>query len=113
MDEQKLLTEVKAALIAALESRRGLVAFSRMEALEMDQSARTVEREALERIRKLLPTAPADQQLHQVRLRMLRMDESLRMLATREDIQDRSRALERDDIIWRTFEDVSWLLEVS
>lgn len=112
MDEQKLLTEVKAALVAALESRRGLVAFSRMEAMEMDQRARTVEREALERIRKLLPTAPADQQLHQVSLRLLRMDESLRMLATREDIQDRSRALERDDITWRTFEDVSWLLEV-
>jgi len=111
MDEQTLLTEVKAALVAALESRRGLVAFSRMEAMEMDQRARTVEREALERIRKLLPTAPADQQLHQVSLRLLRMDESLRMLATREDIQDRSRALERDDITWRTFEDISWLLE--
>ena len=111
MDERKLLAEVKTALVAALESRRGLVAFSRMEALEMDQRARTVEREALEQIRKLLPAAPADQQLHQVSLRLLRMDESLRMLATREDIQDRSRALERDDITWRTFEDISWLLE--
>lgn len=113
MDEQKLLDEVKAALAAALESRRGLVAYSRMEAREMDQRAREVEREALERVQTLLPPSPANQQLQQVRLRLLRMDESLRMLATRADIQDRSRALERDDITWRTFEDISWLLETS
>ncbi len=111
MDEQKLLDEVKAALAAALDSRRGLVAYSRMEAMEMDQRAREVEREALERVRTLVPPSPADQRLQQVRLRLLRMDEALQLLAGRAEIADRSRALERDDITWRTFEDISWLLE--
>lgn len=111
MDEKKLLDEVKAALAAALDSRRGLVAYSRMEAMEMDQRAREVEREALERVRTLVPSSPADQRLQQVRLRLLRMDEALQLLAGRAEIADRSRALERDDITWRTFEDISWLLE--
>lgn len=113
MDEQKVLSEVKAAVVEALESRRGLVAFSRLEALEMDQRARAVERDVLERIRKLLPGAPADQQLQQVRTRLLRMGEALQVLTERQDIADRSRALERDDITWRAFEDVAWLLELG
>jgi len=108
-----VLAEVKAAIVEALEERRGLVAFSRLEALEMDQRARAVEREVLDRIRKLLPSAPAHQQLQQVRTRLLRMHEALQVLGERTDIAERSRALERDDITWRAFEDISWLLGLS
>jgi hypothetical protein len=110
MDEQSALTKVRAALVAALEERLGLVAFSRLEALEMDQHARTVELEALDQVRALLPAAPAEAQLQQVRTRLTRMEEALQGLASRADIQERSRALERDDITWRAFEDISWLL---
>jgi len=110
VDEEKIVLDVKAAVLLALDNRRGLVAFSRLEALEMDQRARAVEREALERIRKLLPAAPADPRLQQAKTRLLRMDETLQALTGRQDIHERSRALERDDIIWRAFEDISWLL---
>lgn len=113
MDEQKVLSDVKAAVVEALEARRGLVAFSRLEALEMDQRARAVERDVLERIRKLLPGMPADPLLQQVRTRLLRMGEALQTLASRPDIAERSRALERDDITWRAFEDIAWLLETA
>ena len=110
MDEQSVLTQVRTALIAALEARRGLVAFSRLEAVEMDQHARTVERDALDQIRGLLPDAPADPQLQQVQTRLGRMEDGLQGLAARTNIQERSRALERDDITWRAFEDIAWLL---
>ncbi len=110
MDEQSVVTAVRTALVAALESRRSLIAFSRLEAREMDQEARTLERDALEQVRRLLPELPGDQHLQQVRTRLLRMDDALEGLAARGDIQERSRALERDDITWRAFEDISWLL---
>lgn len=110
MDESGVLVQVKTAFIAAVEERRGLVAFSRLEALEMDRHARTVERDALDQIRRLLPDLPTDPLLQQVRTRLGRMDEALEGLAARPNIQDRSRALERDDITWRAFEDISWLL---
>ena len=111
MDEQKVLEDIKAAVLLALDNRRGLVAFSRLEGLEMDQRARAVEREALEQVRKLLPATSQGQRLQQVKTRLDRMDEALQALAGRQDIHDRSRALERDDITWRAFEDISWLLE--
>lgn len=110
MDAQGVLTQVKTAIIAALEARRGLVAFSRLEAIEMDQHARTVERGALDQIRGLLPDAPTDPQLQQVQMRLERMEEALQGLAARTNIQERSRALEREDITWRAFEDIAWLV---
>ncbi len=110
MDEQRVLTQVRTALIAALEARRGLVAFSRLEAVEMDQHARTVERGALDQIRGLLSNAPVDSELQQVQTRLRRMEEALQGLAAQTNIQERSRALERDDITWRAFEDIAWLL---
>lgn len=111
MDEQKALEDVKGAVVLALDNRRGLVAFGRLEARELDQQARTVEREALEQVRKLLPAAPTSPLLLQLRTRLDRMDEALQALAGRKDISERSRALERDDITWRAFEDISWLVE--
>jgi hypothetical protein len=110
MDEHSVLTQVKTALIEALEARRGLVAFSRLEALEMDQHARNVERGALDQIRRLLPDAPTDPHVQQVQTRLGRMEDALQGLAARTNIQERSRALERDDITWRAFEDIAWLL---
>ncbi len=113
MDEQQILERVRRVLAGAMESRRGLVAFSRLEAIEMDRQAREVERDALTQARALLPEIIGDPQLHQVKTRLVRMDEQLEDLAGRTEIQERSRALERDDITWRTFEDMAWLLSVG
>ncbi len=110
MDESKVLTEVRKTVEAAVEARRGLIAYSRMDAVEMDRRAREVERDAIGQVRALLPEIVGDPQLHQVRTRLLRMDEHLEELAGRTEIQERSRALERDDITWKTFEDLLGLL---
>lgn len=110
MDDSVVLTQVRDVVVQAIESRRGLVAFSRMEAIEMDRQARAVERDALDQVRRLVPAASADQQLGQVRLRLERMDASLDELNVRQDIQEQSRGLERDETTWRAFEDISWLL---
>ena len=105
--------DVRAALAEAMDARRELVAYSRMEAIEMDRRARDVERGALDRVRALLPPRAEDPALEQVRVRLVRMDEQLETLRARTDIQDRSRALEQDDITWRTFEDIAWLLGIA
>lgn len=112
-DELSAIKAVRETLVRAMESRRELVAYSKMEAVEMDRRAREVERDALEQVRAVVPDAPVTDQLHQIKTRLARMDEKLDELAQRQDIQERSRALERDDIIWRAFEDVSWLLGVG
>lgn len=113
MDEQQVLEQVRGVLAEAMESRRGLVAFSRLDAIEMDRRAREVERDALHQARALLPEIIGNPQLHQVKTRLVRMDEQLEDLAGRPEIQERSRGLERDDITWRTFEDIAWLLGVG
>lgn len=113
MDERRIVEDARGVVVRTMQSRRELVAFSRMEAMEMDRLARELEREALEQLRTLLPTLLADQQLYQVKTRLERMDTHLQELAEREDIQEHSRALERDDITWRAFEDISWLLGIS
>jgi hypothetical protein len=113
MDAQQVVAAVRAVLVQALEDRRGLVVYTRLDALEMDQRARAVEREALEKVRRLLQGAPADRLLDQVRLRLGRMDDALAALAARTGIEERSKALERDDIVWRAFEDIAWLLGLA
>jgi hypothetical protein len=107
-----LLDQVRGVVLEAMESRRDLVAYNRMDALEMDRHARKVERDALEGLRGLLPTDSGEAELQQARTRLARMDEALEALAARTDIGDRSRALEQDDLTWRTFEDVAWLLGI-
>ncbi|MDR7481688.1 MAG: hypothetical protein QN183_10795 [Armatimonadota bacterium] len=106
----KLLRETA---LAALEERRGLVIYSRIDAQEMDRMARQIERDAIEKIRAALPEALDLPELAGVRNRLSRMDEQLRELDARTEISDRSRALERDDITWRAFEDVVWLLGID
>ena len=108
-----LLKQLRETMIAALEERRGLVVYSRMEAQEMDQLARKVEREALEKIRVSLPDRIDTAEIAGIRSRLERMDEQVRELDAREDILEQSRQLERDDIIWRIFEEVVWLLGIE
>lgn len=108
-----LLKRLRETAIAALEERRGLVVYSRMEAQEMDRLARQVERDALEKIRAALPAAAISAEIAGIRQRLERMDEQLRELDAREDVSERSRHLERDDITWRAFEEVVWLLGIE
>ena len=53
-----LLKRLREMAIEALEERRGLVVYSKMEAQEMDRLARQVERDALEKIRTSVPDIP-------------------------------------------------------
>ncbi|MGH2349760.1 MAG: hypothetical protein ACRDFT_09890 [bacterium] len=110
MDETQVVNEIRKAVGDAVEQRRGLIGYSKMEALEMDRLARAVERETLQRVKALLPALPALSVLHQLRLRLQRMDEHLDELASRQGIAETSRTLENDDIVWRTFENVLELL---
>jgi len=107
------LKQMREMAIAALEERRGLVAYSRIEAQEMDQMARKVERDALEQIRATLPPTAASTEVAGVRHRLERMDEQIQELDAKGELPERSRALERDDIIWRAFEDVVALLGIE
>ena len=111
--DRPLLEQVRDAVVDAMDSRRELVAYSRMEAIEMDRRARDEERAALDAVRTLLRAGAGEPVLEQVRVRLARMDEALAALRERTDIQDRSRMLEQDDITWRTFEDIAWLLGIA
>jgi hypothetical protein len=108
-----LLKQLREIAIAALEERRGLVVYSRMDAQEMDRLARQVERDALEKIRAALPQIAASAEVVGVQTRLERMDEQIQELDAREEIAERSRQLERDDITWRTFEEVVWTLGIE
>jgi hypothetical protein len=48
-----------------------------------------------------------------VRERLERMDEQLQQLSGREGVSEKSLNLERDDITWRAFEEVVWLLGIE
>ncbi len=113
MDESQVLVTARTILVRAIEERRGLVAFSRLEAIEMDRRAREVERDALEQLRQVIPAMPVDRSLHGIKNRLHRMEEHLEELAARQGIQERSRALEQDDIRWRAFEDIISLLGLA
>ncbi len=112
-DERQIVEAARGIILQAMEERRSLVAFTRLEAVEMDRRAREVEREALAQLQQLMPALPANEQLYGIQTRLHRMEEHLRELAARQDIQERSRALEEDDIRWRVFEDISWLLGIG
>jgi hypothetical protein len=109
-----LLKRLRETAIAGLEERRGLVIYSRIDAQEMDRMARQVERDYLEKIRAALPDTLIDSaEVAGIRTRLQRMDEQVQELDTREDIPEVSRRLERDDIVWKTFEEVVWLLGIE
>jgi hypothetical protein len=108
-----LLKMLRQTVIEALEERRGLVIYSRMEAQEMDRLARKLERDALERVRSSLPDSIEAAEIAGIRARLQRMDEQVRELDARDDLPETSQQLERDDITWRTFEEVVWLLGIE
>jgi hypothetical protein len=108
-----LLKQLRETAIAALEDRRGLVIYSKMEAQEMDRIARKVERDLLDKLRGTLPLASGLPEIIGVRTRLERMDEQLGELDKREDVPEVSRQLEKDDITWKTFEEVVWLLGIE
>lgn len=111
--EGQTLTSVRTIVLEAMEERRGLVSYSRLDAVEMDRRARDVEREALDRLRELLQSDPRDEQLRGAADRLRQMDSHLEVLAGRAELPARSRALEEDDIRWRAFEDIAWMLEIG
>ncbi|MBI3997649.1 MAG: hypothetical protein HY355_01360 [Armatimonadetes bacterium] len=108
-----LLKRLRETVIAALEERRGLVVYSRIQAQEMDQMARRIEREAIEQVRAALHEAIGPPELGGVRNRIHRMDEQIQELDEKDELPERSRLLERDDIIWRAFEDIAYLLGIE
>ncbi len=107
------LAELQRIVLEALELRRGLIAYSKMEAAEMDRLARDYEQHALEQVRGELERLPGGGVPLAVRQRLGHMDEALSALGDRVDIAERSRRLERDDITWRAFEDVASLLGIE
>lgn len=104
------LERVKAILSAALEERRGIVVYSRLDAVEMDRLARRVEREALERLGQALPAESGDQRILGLRNRIKRMEDELADLGEQGQIREHSRRMQNDEIIWQAFEDIAWML---
>jgi hypothetical protein len=112
MYEQALI-QLQQIVLEALEQRRGLIASSKIDAAEMDRLAREYERRALERLRGELDRLPPKGVVFSLHTRLARMGEQLAALDERTDIAETSRRLERDDITWRTFEDVAASLGVE
>ena len=112
MSEQ-IVKELQTIVSAAIEERRGLVVYSRLEPVEVDRLARKVERETLEKVQGLLPEETLDQRVLGLRNRLKRMQDELEQLGELGDIREHSRSLQTDEILWQTFEDVAWMLGVQ
>lgn len=110
MEDAALLGELRRMVLEALEQRRGLIAFSKIEAVEMDRLARDYELAALRQVRGELDRLPARGVAASLRTVLDRMDAQLKDLEAATGIAESSRRLQRDDITWRTFEDVAALL---
>ena len=112
MSEQ-VLKQLQGVVADAIEERRGLVVYSRLEPLEIDRLARRVERETIEKLRGLLPASTDDQRVAGLRNRLRRMEEELEQLEGLVDIRDQSRRMQSDEIVWQAFEDVAWMLGIE
>ncbi len=112
MSEQSL-KQIQGVVSEAIEERRGLVVYSRLEPVEMDRMARRVEREALEKIQRLVPEETVDQQLLGLRNRLKRMADELADLGDQGQIGDGSRQMQNDEIVWQAFEDIAWIVGVQ
>ncbi len=112
MSEQ-LLKQIQGVVSEAMEERRGLVVYSRLEPVELDRLARRVERDALEKIRGLLPEETTDQRVLGLRNRLQRMLEELEELGEQGQIHERSRQMQNDEIVWQAFEDIAWMVGVQ
>ena len=109
MSEQ-VIKSLQTLISEALEERRGIVVYSRLEPVEMDRMARRVERETMEKLRSALPEETIDQRVLDVRERLARMEGDLAVLGEVGDIREASRQLQTDEIIWQAFEDIAWML---
>jgi hypothetical protein len=112
MSEQ-VLKQLQSVVTEAMEERRGLVVYSRLEPFEIDRMARRVERETIEKIRGLLPESTDDQRVAGLRNRLRRMQEELEQLEGAVEIRDQSRHLQTDEIVWQAFEDIAWMLGIE
>lgn len=108
--EVEVLERIRAIVREAIAERRGLVAYTRLEAAELDRLARKTELEALERVAALLPEATVRPELESVRTAIERMHQALTDLDAMVGIHEASRTLARDEVIWETFERVAALL---
>ena len=109
----QVLQQIHGVVSEAVEERRGLVIYSRLEPAEMDRLARRLEREALEKIRRLLPEQMVDQRVLGVRHRLERMEGELTELEGHGEIRETSRQMQTDEIVWQAFEDIAWMLGVE
>jgi TolA-binding protein len=107
------LKQLQGVVSEAIEERRGLVVYSRLQPVEIDRMARRVERETIEKIRGLLPESTDDQRVAGLRNRLRRMEEELEQLEGLVEIRDQSRQMQSDEIIWQAFEDIAWLLGIE
>ncbi|HKV46349.1 MAG TPA: hypothetical protein VJT32_17005 [bacterium] len=112
MSEQ-VLKQLQGLVAEAVEERRGLVVYSRLQPVEIDRMARRVERETIEKIRGLIPESTTDQQVMGLRNRLKRMREELEQLEGLAEIRDQSRLIQNDEIIWQAFEDIAWMLGIE
>lgn len=111
--DDPVLAAMQRLVLETLEQRRGLIAFSKIEAQEMDQLAREYERRALERLRGELDPLPPKGVAGGLRALLERMDEQLTALEGQVGIAEASRRLQRDEITWRAFEDAAALLGIE
>ena len=108
-----MLKQLEGVVAAAMEERRGLVVYSRLQPLEIDRMARRVERDTIEKVRGLLGETAGDQRMVGLGNRIRRMVEELDQLEGLGEIRDQSRQMQADEIIWQTFEDIAWMLGVQ
>jgi len=108
-----VVKQLQGVVSEAIEERRGLVVYSRLQPVEIDRMARRVERDTIEKIRGLLPESTDDQRVVGLRNRLRRMEDELEQLEGLADIRDQSRSLQSDEIIWQTFEDIAWMLGIE
>jgi hypothetical protein len=112
MSEQ-VLKKLQGVVSEAIEERRGLVVYSRLQPVEIDRMARRVERETIDKVRGLLPESTDDQRVVGLRNRLRRMEEELEQLEGLADIRDYSRQMQNDEIVWQAFEDIAWMLGIE
>ncbi len=106
------LKQIQRVVSEAMEERRGLIVYSRLQPVEMDRMARRVEREALDKIGTMLEDHPTDARTMRLRSRLDRMRDELEHLGELGQIRETSRQMQGDDIIWQAFEDIAGLLGV-
>lgn len=112
MSEQ-VLKQIHGVVSEAMEERRSLIVYSRMEPVEMDRMARRLEREALEKIGSLVPDETFDQRMLGLRNRLNRMRDELGELGDQGQIRETSRQIQSDEIFWQAFEDIASMLGVQ